>query len=142
MTKDVLLLLPVRADSPHKSQPLFITATSKRKSSVPARTVLGPRSVAASPHTHQVRLSRETVPQRLNSLRTISQPLLINPNIARALLQHFSQSQTQGLPYLCHLQTDIEALPTRHCRLTRRARLQTPSTQACIGFILTKMQRN
>ena len=37
-----------------------------------AWSVLGPRSVAASSLTHRVRLSRETVPQGLNSLRTIS----------------------------------------------------------------------
>lgn len=51
-------------------------------------------------HTTESRLSRETTLQGLHSLKTMSQPLLINPNIATALLKHFSQSRTQGFPSL------------------------------------------
>lgn len=76
-----------------------------------------------------MRLSRETVPQGLNSLRTISRPLLINPNIARALLQHFSQSQTQGLP-IHVIQTDKDFTYTSLQANQEGSVPDTPSTQA------------
>lgn len=76
-------------------------------------------------HSTKCRLSRETTfLQGSNSLKTISQPPLINPNIAKALLKHFSQSQTQRLYYTFHLKPDIKALLTYRYRFNQRVGLQ------------------
>lgn len=57
------------------------------------------------------RFSREkTFLQGSNSLKTILQTPLIYPNMAKALLKHFTQSQTQRIYYTFHLRPDIKAL--------------------------------
>ena len=43
--KVILFLLPLRVDSPHKSQLILITALSKSKNSLFVRSVFGSRSV-------------------------------------------------------------------------------------------------
>lgn len=71
-------------------------ATIKSKTSIFARGISGPRLVVAA-NSHiapSADLPEKTFLQGSPSFVTVSQPLLIDPDIAKAFLKHFTQSQT------------------------------------------------
>lgn len=94
---------PSRQQTTHTNRRLWpwpATVTSKNPRFA---GVFRPRSVPLQALTYtNCRFSRETTFLQGSNSQTISQPLLTDPSIAKALLKHFTQSQTQRLHFTCH----------------------------------------
>ena len=103
--KVLLPFLSVRTHKPQKSQ-----GKTKSKNFRIAHECLRNKFCASSTY-NQVCISTETIfPQSSNSLKTISQPILIKPNllIKQMLHQNISLIQTQRIYSAFHLKPDIK----------------------------------
>lgn len=129
LTKSSCPCCPWEQTAPTNISPFCLRgAIIKSKNFRSVRSVLGPRPVQLQPLTYtKCRFSPDAaVLQGLNSSKTISHSLLINPNIAEALMKHLSQSQTQGLS--CPF----------HCKANIRLFFALQSTHTCICIFPTR----